>query len=186
MENVANNVYNSLKESTAGIAKKIEECNALEEKAKSGRYSAQALQNEIYPQRDSLKREISGDTARALESAKAIVREYQEEMRKADRLNPADITDDVKLFTAGITLNAEDILGILERNQGNATMAQLALRYVKEHNIDMGENRMIYTGHTEEIQGGDNLIGIINTYGRWIDKKNAPEMLDKFFSIIND
>ena len=183
MQEITNKVYNSLKESTAEIAGKCAEYDRLVEKAKSGRYSQEALTKEIYPKRDALKREIADDSARALEKATALVRDYQEEMRRADNLNPADITDDVKLFTAGIKLKARDIQGIIERNQGNATMLQIALRYAEENGVDMGSNRPLYIGHSQQIQGGENLIGVINIYGRWINTPRAAEMLDKFFNV---
>lgn len=183
MKEIINSVYNSLKESTAEIAGKCAECESLEAMAKSGRYSNKTLQTEIYPKRDALKREIENASARALSRATALVRDYQEEMRKADNLNPADITDDVKLFTAGIKLKARDIEGILERNKGNATMTQIALRYAEENGVDMGNRSPLFIGHSQQIQGGENLISTINTYGRWINTPKAGEMLNKFFNI---
>lgn len=184
MQEVTANVYNSLKESTAEIAGKRAEYEALVAKANSGRYSTKVLSKEIYPKRDALKRELADDSAKALEKATALVREYQEEMRRADNLNPADITDDVKLFTAGIKLKARDIEGIIERNKGNATMIQIALRYAEENGVDMGHNRPLYIGHSQQIQGGEHLINVIHTYGRWINTPKAAEMLDKFFNVV--
>ena len=58
-------------------------------------------------------------------------------------------------------------------------MTQLALRYAKEHHIDM--KGTYYIGGEAEKETARNLDGIVDYYARWIDKENAHEMLRKFF-----
>ena len=180
MHELVKTVYESLKESTEDIAEKKDKLWMVEEKIKSKDYTDKVKNERFIPERDSLKRELNNDIDKAMTKATAFVRDYQDKMRKADSLNPLEITEDVKLLNAGITLNANDIVAILERNKNNSTMTQIALRYAKEKNIDMGENSQIFTGHSQDIRDAENLVEIIKIYGRWIDKDNALQMLDKF------
>ena len=183
MEDITLTVYNDLKESTAAIAGKCAQYADLEAQAKSGKYSAEEVRKNINPKSAALKREISDDSARAINKATALVREYQDAMRKADALNPEDVTKDAELLRAGVKLRPKDIEAMLERNQGNATMEQLILRYVDEHGVDMGPRKPVFYGHSQEIQYGEELVNTISIYGRWINTPTAGKMLDRFFNI---
>lgn len=184
MQDMINNVYNTLKTSTAELHKKIAEYNALTEKEKSGVYSREYLEKNVRPKMAELKREIERDKEAAISGAKGIVAAYQDELRDMDNLHPEDITEDVKLFTAGIKLKARDIEAILSRNQGNATMEQIALRYAEENGVDLG--RKLYNGHQAEIQEAGGVASAVDYYNRWIDKPNAGEMLNKFFGVTEE
>ena len=177
--NIVQTVFDSLEADTTEINKTKAEHAALEAKIKEGRYSNQTLQKEIYPKRDALKRKIADDSARAIEKAKGLVAQYREDAERLNDLDPSAITDDIKLLTAGVPLLPRDINAILERNKDNRTMTQLALRYAKEHNIDM--KGTFYVGGEAEKQNANNLDTLIYYYSRWIDKENAHEMLRKFF-----
>lgn len=183
MQDMINNVYNTLKTSTAELHKKIAEYNALKEKEKSGIYSREYLEKNVRPKMAELKREIERDKAAAISGAKGIVAAYQDELRDKDNLHPEDITEDAKLFTAGIKLKRRDIEAILARNQDNATMTQIALRYAEENGVDLGRDKKYYYGHQAEIQEAEGVTGAVSYYDRWIDKPNAGEMLNKFFGV---
>lgn len=181
MQNMMNNVYSSLKENTAAIAGKIAEYRKLEAQEKSGDYSREYLEKKLRPQMLELKHSIERDKEAALSGARGIVEAYQNELRDKDNLHPEDITEDAKLFTAGIKLNRRDIEAILERNKENATMTQIALRYAEENGVDLG--RKIYIGHQAEIQQAGGVKSAIDYYAKWIDKDNAGDMLNKFFNV---
>lgn len=178
--NIVQTVYDSLEAATTEIDKTRSEYAAIEKKIKEGRYSNQTLQKEIYPKRDALRGKIRTDSARAIDSARELVNQYRQDAAKLDNLNPADITDDIKLLQAGIPLLERDVLAILERNQGNRTMTQLALRYAKEHGID---TKTYYIGGQAEAETANNLDGILSYYAKWIDKDNAHDMLRRFFNV---
>lgn len=184
MQDMINNVYNTLKTSTAELHKKIAEYNALKEKEKSGIYSREYLEKNVRPKMTELKREIERDKEAAISGAKGIVAAYQDELRDMDNLHPEDITEDAKLFTAGIKLKRRDIEAILARNQDNATMTQIALRYAEENGVDLG--RKLYIGHQAEIQEAGGVASAVDYYNRWIDKPNAGEMLNKFFGVTEE
>lgn len=177
--NIVQTVYSTLETRTDEISKDIAERDKLEEKIKSGRYSPQALKDDIYPKRDALRRKIQDASAGAIQEAKNLVEQYRQDAAKLNNLNPAELTDDVKLLQSGITLLPRDIQGILERNKGNRTMTQIVLRYAKEHDIDTGGT--FYIGGQQEEQTARGLDTILLYYKNWIDKPNAKEMLTKFF-----
>lgn len=178
--NIFQTVFDSLEADTTELDKLRTEYAALEAKIKEGRYSDQTLAKEIYPKRDALRRQISDSSARAIEKAKGIVNQYRQEAERLDDLDPAAITDDIKLLQAGIPLLPRDINAILERNKGNRTMTQLALRYAEEHGVEVNVH---YVGGQAEKENADSLDGIISYYARWIDKDNAHNMLRKFFNV---
>lgn len=186
MQDMINNVYNTLKTSTAELHKKIAEYNALKEKEKSGVYSREYLEKNVRPKMAELKHSIERDKEAAISGAKGIVAAYQDELRDMDNLHPEDITEDVKLFTAGIKLKARDIEAILSRNQDNATMTQIALRYAEENGVDLGRDKKYYYGHRAEIQQAGGVANAVDYYNRWIDKPNAGEMLNKFFGVTEE
>lgn len=64
-----------------------------------------------------------------------IGNEYLCSLGEVAALNPAEITDDARLFSIGVTLTKDDIKGILDRNPNNRTMVQLCKKYSIEHGI---------------------------------------------------
>lgn len=179
--NIVQTVYDSLEAATTEIDKTRSEYAALEKKIKEGRYSNQTLQKEIYPKRDELKRKIEGDCARAIKAAHDSIATYRADAEALSDLDPSAITDDVKILQAGVSLTARDIQAIINRNPDNRTMIQIALRYAKEHNIDM--KGTFYVGGEAEKETARNLDGIVDYYARWIDKENNLDMLNRFFNV---
>ena len=180
MENITQTVYNALEARTDEIAKVVTEREALTEKINSNRYTTEVLNREMYPKKEELTRKLRSMSYEALQEAKNLIEEYKAEVQKKNDLNPEEITDDIKLLQPGIVLTARDIIGIVERNKGNKTMEQIAIRYAQEHKIETG---LYYHGMAEEMQTAKNIEGLLIYYERWIDKPNAKEMLRKFFNV---
>lgn len=183
MENIYQAVYDTLSEGTENLREQKDSLKRLEEKVDSGRYSSTTLQREVYPKRDELKRSIRGEADKIIDNAKNMIAEHEEELRKLDVLNPSDITDDVRLFSSGIVLNANDIKGILERNKENRTMTQIALRYAEAHNIEVD---VMYNKSSNVIRELDGLKEAVSRYSRWIDKDNASTILNQFFGVTEE
>ena len=179
--NIVQSVFDSLEADTHEINKTRTEYAALEAKIKEGRYSNQTLQKEIYPKRDELKRKVSDASARAIKKAHDMIATYRADAEALSDLDPSAITDDVKILQAGVTLTARDIQAIINRNPDNRTMIQIALRYAKEHNIDM--KGPYYIGDQQEKETANNLDGIVDYYARWIEKENNLDMLNRFFNV---
>ena len=179
--NIFKTVYQSLEKSTNTISRSIAERERLENRIKSGRYSQQAIQHELVPQLDALKKQIAADSEKAIQSAKDLVAQYRADVEKLNCLNPAELNDDIKLLQAGIPLLPRDINAILDRNSGNRTMTQLALRYAQEHGIPVDGQHII--GGDEERQTANALDQILQYYRKWIDHPNAPAVLRRFFNV---
>lgn len=179
--NIVTTVYTVLKDGTTKIGKSAAELDELETKIKSGRYSAQALRDEIYPARDRLKAKIRDDSAETIRVAKSHIEQYRQDAARLNDLDPNEITDDLKLMQSGISLRPNDIQAILRRNANNRTMLQLTLRYAAEHNIDT--NGTFYIGGEAELENAKNLDGIVNIYADRIRQPDALELLDRFFNI---
>ena len=180
-KNIVETIYNTLEARTDEISKVVAERDAMEEKINSGRYSPQVLKDEMYPKRDELRRRVRSLCEGSLQEARNLVEQYRQDAAELNNLNPADLTDDVKLLQSGITLLPRDIQGMLQRNKGNRTMSQIILRYAKEHDIDTGGT--YYVGGQEEKETADGLDAIIHYYKNWIDKPNAIKMLNTFFHV---
>jgi hypothetical protein len=176
--NIVSTVYNTLAARTTEIGKVVSELNKLDEKIKSNRYSPQALKSDIYPERDRLSQKVQTMRDDALSEARGLVAQYRADAAELNRLDPAQLTDDVKLLQPGIILSSEDIQGMLKRNSGNRTMIQVILRYAEERGIST--DGTFFTGG-EEGQTADNLDGIIKYYEHWILEDDALDMLEKFF-----
>lgn len=179
--NIVQTVFDNLEAATTEINKTRTEYAALDAKIKEGRYSNQTLTKEIYPKRDELKRKIEGDCARAIKAAHDSIATYRADAEALSDLDPSAITDDVKILQAGVSLTARDIQAIINRNPDNRTMIQIALRYAKEHNIDM--KGTFYVGGEAEKETARNLDGIVDYYARWIDKDNNLDILNRFFNV---
>lgn len=178
--NIGKTVYNALAISTAEIGKKVEALAKLEEKMRSGRYS-QKTNDEFFFKTVALRREIESDSNTAIEDAKAIVEQYRRDAAKLNNLDPAQLTDDVKLLQSGIILLPRDIQAMLERNNGNRTMTQIILRFAEANDIDVG-NTVFMEGKQEE-ETAKNIDEVLHYYAKWIGKPNAKKMLDKFFHV---
>lgn len=178
--NITQNVYDHLKDSAEKIGKTVEERDTMNDLIKSGRFTQQALRDELYPKRDSLNREIDGAKREAIDAARKMIAEYREENQRAQRLDPAELTDDVKLMQPGIKLLRRDIEAILERNANNRTMTQLALRYAKDNGIDMGGT--MYTGGSVEEATAQKLENVLFYFEKYLGRKDAIQMLDRFMN----
>lgn len=172
--NIVKTVYNLMQERAEEIGKAVAERDKLEEKIKSGRYSSQTLNAEICPKRDALRQEIRNSADNAIKEAKALIEQYRKDADALNDLDPAQITDDIKLLQPGIVLTSRDVKAIIERNKTNRTMTQIALRYAKQNNIDVG-------GEAER-ETADTLDGLLYYVAKYIDKPEAKEMIDKFFN----
>lgn len=179
MENIVQSVYNSLKTSTEQIGKTVVERDKLEEKVKSGRYSPQALKDEVYPTLDFLRAKVRDGKSEALAAARGLVKEYEAEVATMNDLNPEEITPDLQLLQSGIPLMPNDIQAMLKRNSGNRTMLQLILRFAEQNGIDT--HGTYFIGGQQEAETAKNLYSMIDLYSKYLDQPDGVKMLNKFF-----
>ena len=179
--NITKIVYNTLATRTEEIGKLVAERDALDEKIKSGRYSMDTVNKELFPKWGELRHKVDGAADAAIKEAQSLVDQYRQDIAEMNDLNPNELTPDLQLFQSGITLLPRDIQAILKRNSGNKTMQQICLRYAQEHNIDTGG--FVFISGQQERQTADNLTSTIHYFRKWIVQPTAREMLDKFFNM---
>ena len=182
MDKITQAVYDTLATKAEEIRQDIEAREAVDALISSGRYNAKYVESDLRPKRDSLRMKINSASESAIQEAQNLINQYRKEAADRNRLDPAELTDDVKLLQPGIKLEPRDIQGMLERNGTNRTMTQIILRYAKENGIDTGG--MWYVGGQQEEETARALEGTLSYYRKWIATPDAKKMLDKFFGII--
>ena len=150
-ENIMLDIVTDLEKRTTELAPTVADVVKLEADLKSNRYSAQAIKEEITPKLNAARDKIRAAKDEANKAVAAMVNTYITDLQRLDALNPAELTDDFKLLNGGVTLNAQDIEFMLERNAKNRSMAQLILRYAKEHDIDV--QGVSYIDHADANYG---------------------------------
>lgn len=128
------------------------EMKATEAKSKDTKYS------EGYRKQHADKAwKLRQDIARALKTAEndvaALNRQFADELRGLDALDPAQLTDDARLLTSGLPLTEKDYRAILQRSEGNRTMQQLTLRSAKEKGIDLGVVYVPSSRAAQDVEG---------------------------------
>lgn len=178
--NIRDQIVNFLKERTEEIQAYSAEIRKLEDRKKNDHLDAAYIAHEIDPKIGELrwKRGSVRDVAEA--NLRKMAEAYRDQVRNSHRLEGGELTDDAKLFSFPGLLTPEDIDAIMDRNQGNHTMLQLAVRYANQNNLKI--NRVYDSGKQAEINNVDNLEGAGKIYlDHWVDKDNASEMLTRFF-----
>ncbi len=159
----------------------LREYNKLKKEREEGHYSYEYLQSEILPKMDKLKQKISSIQDKVRSESKRITEAEKAGLKRADRLNPSELTDDVKLLQGNLILEEADIEGILERSTNNRTMTQLALRYAKEHEMKINGyyNKASYS--SDRLDEINDAVSIIV---KWFDtdsEKSYKNIYDVIF-----
>lgn len=179
---IIDQVVNVLEGHTAKAADIVTRINSIEADISSGRFSEQHINANLRPRLHAAKMDLERAQDEANAAALAAIDAKCEALAQADELNPADITDDVRLFNCGVKLSERDIKSILRRNAGNATMEQLAIRYAEQNGVDLG--RVYYIGHDADIRRVRGLADTVRLYtSNWMMKPNAADMLHRFFGV---
>lgn len=178
---IRNDVVNLLGEYINGIRKAQNTIEGYRSSMKAGEMSPQAIkeaENVIAAQ----QRYIDGAPYNAAQDVEKLLSAYQASERAKDALNPADITEDAKLFSAGVSLTERDIQDILARNADNRTMAILTLRYAEEHKIILPGAYQYNTAESRAKKAADTLRTSTHYYTEhWLKSDKADEMLNKLF-----
>ena len=147
----------------------------LEQDMKSGRYTPKHIHDVIKPDIEGKRLAIEAQKERTADAIRAALSDFSVEMRAADALNPADITDDVRLLNCGIKLTERDLRDMLERNGGNRTMEQLVLRYAAEREMHLGAQ---YVSAESELHMLEQYLNrAVNTVVNFPERDDTYEQL---------
>lgn len=182
MSKISQDVYDYLKTRTEEIREDKMLLKVLEKKIESRDYSNEA-KNRFRNDAQELRASINYRIHESMSGAKKIIKDYLNEVDRENRLDPKQITDDMKLMTPGIYLTEKDIQAMLERNAENRTMTQIILRYAKENNILPKESFGLYVHGDEERKEADALETTVQYYERWMGGDSAESMLNRFFNV---
>lgn len=156
------NLMEIVKNGAEDIRETRENLKKTEDNISSGKYSSEYVSSTLYPQATDLRKRIGRISDEATAKAGKLIADYAAEIRASDALHPGDLTDDVKLLAPGIVLTRNDLVAMLARNEGNATMLQVILRYAKENGFDNLGVR--YDGSEEmarQVEGLDYTVGLV-------------------------
>lgn len=172
------NLTTDLKEGLDKVAALASDLKKVDADISSGTFSEDHVRAVLRPKRAEITKEIDRAQDDARRAAQAIINKFAKELRDADALNPAELTDDVRLLEPGISLRKQDILAIIERNANNRTMVQLALRAAEDRGIDLDGIR--YTTNESRARHAEALRYVVDVALRW-STEPGKKMFDKLF-----
>ena len=160
----------------------IEDMNELErqakiidDKIKSKRYTPDIVSKELVPELQNIKREINKRKEEGCKAIRTCSDEYIIELRKADQLNPDNLTDDIKLLQSGVALSADDLTMLFDRNAGNSTMQKLITDFAKQHDRDI--QRYYRPANADLIMSVNTIPEAMQTVLNWYNKPSIYEQL---------
>lgn len=168
-----------LKEKSAELKGLKKEIQAYENSIRSGRYAPEVV-SEMQAEIGNLKFRASQIKELTSIDISRKLKEYIETESEADMLNPADINDDVKLLNAGISITADEVQKLMDRNAGNRTTQQIISRYAKEHGIILARDYI--SAKKAANDNAEKMRMISQLYiDHWIDdNEQADNMLEQF------
>lgn len=168
----------TIDEGFTAYQKKRQEYNRLREQRDRQDYSARYINSELIPEMAKIKRQLEDIQYNTRETVRKLTEEIKKTVSDSNRLNPEDLTEDVKLLQGGLILKKRDIEGILERNSDNRTMIQLALRYAEEHDIKLDA---VYIENSSSVF--DSAQSALDIVVKWYDT-DKKETFDRVYDCI--
>ena len=137
---------------------KLAEYNQLKKAREAGHISSEKLYKDIYPKMTDIKMEMGNIKDRVLVKSQAIIEKIKQDDAMADRIDPSELTADAELLQGSQRLTQKDVEGIIERNPGNKTMKQLAIRYAQDHGIHVN---YVYEPTKTDTTSIDGIVKIL-------------------------
>ena len=157
-------VVQEVRGSADGINKTESRIAETKRKINSGVFAPEYIKQELQPEVKRLERKVFNDKDAAAARVRKMCDDYIEELRADEELDPAALTDDIKLLQAGVKLTERDLKTLLSRNENNGTMTQILLRYAGEHDIPTDVH---YIGNAPTIKLVNTLAESAQTALKW-------------------
>lgn len=180
MASLYSEMKNYLRGQRIEVEKLVEEFEKVKEDLKDNRLDEKYKQSVLIPKYGEIRHKISEKKTAIDLEAKRMTEVVKQNIHKLNDIKGEDLTDDAKLFSCGVKLTESDLEKIIDRNSGNPTMTQLALRYANENGLKV--QRVLDT-HSAELQACDDIYGAASLYVKnWIDHPDdSYKLLEKFF-----
>lgn len=175
-------IINILRECAEQV-KKIREDNAYlaaRINDKSGKY---AMSIDAYKRlQEENEGKIKNLSDGALNSIEAIYAQMMKAAKEADKLNPDQLNDDMKLLQAGVKLSEKDLADLLERNANNRTMTQMIYKYADDNGYNYNLGRYEPATTAAQAQIDDMRIAVKLYHDHWLNSDKGVEMIGKMFN----
>ncbi len=180
MASLMSEIKNYLRGQRIELEKLVDEKLKLEDQLKDERLKPEYKQNVLYPKIGDLRFKISQRKNDIQLMVKKMTDGAKQQISALNDIRGEDLTDDAKLFSCGVKLSENDLEKIIDRNNGNATMIQLALRYADQNGMKL---KRVLDTHSRELTACDDLYGTAKLYiDHWIDNPDqGTTILDRFF-----
>lgn len=148
-----------------------------EDKLDAQKYSHEHKDKVIRPEIAKLKRERETLRENATKKAGELAREYMDKQAALDEMRGDQITDDARLLTCGIRLNARELEKLFDRNAGNGTMQQIIYRYAHEHGMQKDFRRVYHARSSECVNLDHDLSYQVDVALKHYNQKSAYEQI---------
>lgn len=181
---LSKDIYNTLRIASLKIGELVAENDCDMDAIKGGKYSPEGVR-EIQEGIDGRKAKINEQKKEIEASLSAKLDRFEHD--HTPHLEAKEITEDTNLLNCGVTLNANEITALLDKNAGNYTMTTILLRYAEEHglNLDYGVigKYRASAGHDRLRKYMEGERGRLTYSLKHIDRQNGRQMIDRFFGI---
>ena len=169
-------IKKAIEEGFKEYQEKKAEYNELREEREKNIYNANGDMR-ILDKMNAIKIELGDIQERVKRETASLTQTIIAELKKKDALNPEELTADAQFLQGGLILTQKDIQAIIDRNPGNRTMKQLALRYAKEHGITIDDAYV-----PVDTSVFNSLQGALDIAVKWFDC-DSPKQFQKFYDI---
>ena len=125
----------AIAEAIAELTARNKELAELKQKAQDTRKYKPEYISSLRQRISALERETGRYEEEVNDSIKKLCGGFADELRQADALNPADLTDDAKLLNSGFKFKRSELEKMFDRYDGNKTMQRLIIDAADKNGI---------------------------------------------------
>lgn len=169
----------AMADAIAELTERNKELAALKQKAQEmGKYKPEYISS-LRQRISALERENIRYEEEVNDSIKKLCSGYADELRQADALNPADITDDAKLLNCGLKLKRSDLENLFDKYNGNRTMQRLILDAAETNGIQQFGRVVLPSESAELAKSVDSMAEGAKVAIRHYDR---PDVQNRIFT----
>lgn len=169
----------AMADAIAELTERNKELAELKQKAQDTRKYKPEYISSLRQRIAALERENIRYEEEANDSIKKLCGGFADELRQADALNPADITDDAKLLNCGLKLKRSDLENLFDKYNGNRTMQRLILDAAETNGIQQFGRVVLPSESAELAKSVDSMAEGAKVAIRHYDR---PDVQNRIFT----
>ena len=169
----------AMADAIAELTERNKELTELKQKAQDTRKYKPEYISSLRQRIAALERENIRYEEEANDSIKKLCGGFADELRQADALNPADITDDAKLLNCGLKLKRSDLENLFDKYTGNRTMQRLILDAAETNGIQQFERVLLPSESAELAKSVESMAEGAKVAIRHYDR---PDVQNRIFT----